>query len=129
MDSELLHHPCRINLPHVDHACRRGVIYLSLHHPCRLRMLLLAAVMMIYVSLKLLRRCRRRRENAGGTDAAPALPPGPWRLPVIGSLHHLAMRPRVVMHRVLADLARRCDATDVMYLRLGEVHAVVASVK
>nr|CAB3468519.1 unnamed protein product [Digitaria exilis] len=54
----------------------------------------------------------------------PRLPPGPWRLPVIGHLHHLAKTP--LIHRALADLARRCNA-PVMYLRLGELDAVVVS--
>ncbi|KAL6874089.1 hypothetical protein ACP4OV_014171 [Aristida adscensionis] len=84
---------------------------------------LLLVVVPVVVLFKLLRdrddhHKRRRRENA------PRLPPGPWRLPVIGSLHHLVGAP--LMHRAMADLARRCDA-PVMYLRLGELPAVVIS--
>ncbi|CAN6194057.1 unnamed protein product [Urochloa humidicola] len=54
----------------------------------------------------------------------PRLPPGPWRLPIIGSLHHLVKTP--LIHQTLADLARRYNA-PIMYLRLSELHAVVIS--
>ncbi|XP_047068003.1 desmethyl-deoxy-podophyllotoxin synthase-like [Lolium rigidum] len=53
------------------------------------------------------------------------LPPGPWRLPVIGSLHHLAGKP--LIHRALADIARRLDNAPLVYLKLGEVPVVVVS--
>ncbi|CAN6201004.1 unnamed protein product [Urochloa humidicola] len=57
-------------------------------------------------------------------EAPLRLPPGPWRLPVIGSLHHLITNP--LKHRALADLSRRCNA-PLMYLRLGELDMVVVS--
>ncbi|KAL5207063.1 hypothetical protein ABZP36_031498 [Zizania latifolia] len=60
---------------------------------------------------------------SGGGDGV-RLPPGPWRLPVVGSLHHM-MGERLV-HRAMADLAHRLDA-PLMYLKLGEVPVVVAS--
>ncbi|XP_047076512.1 premnaspirodiene oxygenase-like [Lolium rigidum] len=53
---------------------------------------------------------------------AVRLPPGPWALPVIGHLHHLA---GALPHRALRDLARRHG--PLMMLRLGELDAVVAS--
>ena len=49
-------------------------------------------------------------------------PPGPWRLPVIGSLHHLV---GALPHRAMRDLARRHG--PLMLLRLGELPVVVAS--
>ncbi|KAL6909750.1 hypothetical protein ACP4OV_001409 [Aristida adscensionis] len=50
------------------------------------------------------------------------LPPGPWQLPVIGSLHHLRGS---LPHRALRDLSLRHG--PLMFLRFGEVPVVVAS--
>ncbi|XP_060171975.1 premnaspirodiene oxygenase-like [Lycium barbarum] len=50
------------------------------------------------------------------------LPPGPWRLPIIGSVHHLTSG---VPHRVLRNLSQKYG--PIMYLQLGEVPTVVVS--
>ncbi|PNT61829.1 tabersonine 3-oxygenase isoform X2 [Brachypodium distachyon] len=49
-------------------------------------------------------------------------PPGPWQLPVIGSLHHLV---GALPHRAMRDLALRHG--PLMLLRMGELPVVVAS--
>lgn len=54
----------------------------------------------------------------------PRLPPGPWKLPVIGSMHHLI---NVLPHRALRDLA--AVHGPLMMLQLGQTPLVVASSK
>ncbi|CAL5059871.1 unnamed protein product [Urochloa decumbens] len=67
---------------------------------------------------------RRRSPRNPGTGIAVRLPPGPWALPVIGHLHHLAAAS-ALPHRALRNLARRHGA--LMSLRLGELPVMVAS--
>ncbi|VAH67724.1 unnamed protein product [Triticum turgidum subsp. durum] len=50
------------------------------------------------------------------------LPPGPWSLPFIGSLHHVL---RGLPHRTMRELSRRHG--PLMFLRLGEVPTLVVS--
>ncbi|CAO2209643.1 unnamed protein product [Urochloa humidicola] len=78
-------------------------------------------IALFFLPLLLVKLKKKRASNNG---ACLRLPPGPWQLPVIGSLHHLLGKPFV--HRALADLARRLDA-PLMYLKLGEVPVVVAT--
>ncbi|KAK6158775.1 hypothetical protein DH2020_006089 [Rehmannia glutinosa] len=49
------------------------------------------------------------------------LPPGPWKLPVIGHLHHIGTLP----HRSFQELAKKYG--PLLHLKLGEVTAVVVS--
>ncbi|XP_015694365.1 desmethyl-deoxy-podophyllotoxin synthase-like [Oryza brachyantha] len=50
------------------------------------------------------------------------LPPGPWQIPIIGSLHHLR---GALPHRAIRELSRRYG--PVMFLKFGEVPVIVAS--
>ncbi|XP_052134549.1 ent-isokaurene C2/C3-hydroxylase-like [Oryza glaberrima] len=53
------------------------------------------------------------------------LPPGPWKLPVIGSLHHLVGSHAI--HRSMRALAEKHGRHHLMQISLGEVFAVVVS--
>ncbi|TVU08280.1 hypothetical protein EJB05_41678, partial [Eragrostis curvula] len=64
----------------------------------------------------------KRRRSAKAKEHGLRLPPGPWKLPVIGTLHHLAGD---LPHRAMRDLARRHG--PVMLLRNGEVPTLVVS--
>ncbi|KAM3393385.1 hypothetical protein ACQJBY_014201 [Aegilops geniculata] len=64
------------------------------------------------------------RQVLGGKHTGAKLPPGPWNLPVIGSLHHL-VGTKLPPHRAFLRLARRHG--PLMLLRLGEVPIVIVS--
>ncbi|KAL2495620.1 Cytochrome [Forsythia ovata] len=70
----------------------------------------------IFLLLKLFSNYQRFRRTK--------LPPGPWKLPLIGSLHHLAIAGSVP-HHALRNLARKYG--PIMHLQLGEISAVVIS--
>ncbi|KAG8097529.1 hypothetical protein GUJ93_ZPchr0013g37340 [Zizania palustris] len=54
------------------------------------------------------------------------LPPGPWQLPLVGSLHHVLLsRHGDLPHRALRELARRYG--PLMMLRFGAVPTLVVS--
>ncbi|KAL5208676.1 hypothetical protein ABZP36_033111 [Zizania latifolia] len=80
-----------------------------------LLVLLLAIPLLLFFTI-------RRSGQPRGAGGEGRLPPGPWALPVIGHLHHLAGD---LPHRALRALARRHG--PLMLLRLGELQAVVAS--
>ncbi|CAO2148921.1 unnamed protein product [Urochloa humidicola] len=52
------------------------------------------------------------------------LPPGPWQLPIIGSLHHM-LGAASVPHRRMCDLSRRYG--PLMFLRFCEVPVIIVS--
>ncbi|KAM3197013.1 hypothetical protein ACQJBY_072595 [Aegilops geniculata] len=67
----------------------------------------------LYVAVAVAAAARRPR---------PKLPPGPWQLPIIGSLHHLL---RGLPHHIMRDLSLRHG--PLMLLRVCEREAIVVS--
>ncbi|XP_008779150.2 premnaspirodiene oxygenase-like [Phoenix dactylifera] len=56
------------------------------------------------------------------SPASRKLPPSPWKLPIIGHLHHLL---GALPHRALRELSRRHG--PLMHLRLGQVDHIIVS--
>jgi cytochrome P450 len=82
---------------------------------------LAAVVPLVYFLLNLKPLWKR---PAASNSIALGLPPGPWKLPVIGSIHHLLVRGSHV-HHTLRDLSLLHG--PLMFLKLGQMPVVVAS--
>ncbi|PON94058.1 Cytochrome P450, E-class, group I, partial [Trema orientale] len=76
--------------------------------------ILLTFLLFVFMVLKVLK-------SEKTSSSTSKLPPGPWRLPILGNLHQLSTLP----HRSLRDLAKKHG--PFMYLRFGEVPTVVVS--
>ncbi|MED6192822.1 hypothetical protein PIB30_013713 [Stylosanthes scabra] len=76
---------------------------------------LVSFILFIVAALKIGRNLKK-------TESTPNIPQGPWKLPIIGSIHHLVTS---TPHRKLRDLANIYG--PLMHLQLGEIFAIVIS--
>ncbi|KAF5196025.1 Cytochrome p450 [Thalictrum thalictroides] len=71
-------------------------------------------ILFLFMLLKVIDKSKTQKSNS-------KLPPGPWKLPFLGHLHHMGGLP----HHTLRDLAKKHG--PLMLLQLGEVPTLIVS--
>lgn len=81
--------------------------------------IIFAFLLFLFVLMNVLKRSKTTKSSSSSSSK---LPPGPWKLPIVGNLHQLASP---LLHQVLRDLANKYG--PLMHLKLGQLSAVVVS--
>ncbi|XP_061371828.1 cytochrome P450 71D11-like [Gastrolobium bilobum] len=84
-------------------------------HPILHLLAIILFILFLFVALKIGRNLKK-------SDSTPNIPPGPWKLPIIGHIPHLVTS---TPHRKIKNLANIYG--PLMHLQLGEVFTIVVS--
>ncbi|XP_031097636.1 premnaspirodiene oxygenase-like [Ipomoea triloba] len=86
-------------------------------------LIIITFITLLFLSFNLIKNVTKKSKKSSSVSVGGKVPPGPWKLPFIGSIHHLV--GSAPPNHVLRDLARKHGG--IMQLQLGEISAVVIS--
>ncbi|QHO26567.1 hypothetical protein S83_021551 [Arachis hypogaea] len=84
--------------------------------------IILQSPIIIIILISLILKLGRKRFKTNGRASSNNLPPGPWKLPILGSIHHLIGD---LPHRRLTKLSKKHG--PIIHMQLGETPAIVIS--
>ncbi|CAI0375899.1 unnamed protein product [Linum tenue] len=98
--------------------------YYQTSSPSPILFLLGSLLLFLIINYKLRRPADGAAAAKQGKAASPSLPPGPWKLPLIGNLHQVIISGSLP-HHFFRDAAAKFG--DIFHLRLGQVSAVIVT--